>query len=379
MSALCCLYGEEMSTKIFVMTHRNFDVPKESSYIPLQVGKAVNADLGYLGDNTGDNISAKNCYYSELTGLYWVAKNIADADYLGLCHYRRFFLNEEGALLSEQQCEEILEGCDIILPRAVYHRKPYYEVYKEAHNIHDLDVTGEVLRELYPDMYEIFHSVIRDDKVYSGNLFITSREHFCEYAMWLFSIFNIVEQRIYVEEYDAYHKRVFGFLSEQLLYVWVKSRRLKICELPVGLTQEKAETIELKQKIRETMQKADLQSVQEALALFRSSMKDRPDLMLQASDLSGELEDMFRILYICEQELLNGQVGMLAITTDMNNLIKHYRLIERILLHILEKTVTQKEIEYFKDAKVSAVLFRILINNNAVLKAGEEVLSACFL
>ena len=81
---------KKMSTKIFVMTHRNFEVPKETCYIPLQVGKAVNADLGYMGDDTGENISAKNCYYSVLTGLYWVAKNVTDADNLGLCHYRRF-------------------------------------------------------------------------------------------------------------------------------------------------------------------------------------------------------------------------------------------------------------------------------------------------
>lgn len=360
------------------MTHRNFHVPEETCYIPLHVGKAVNTDLGYMGDDTGENISEKNCYYSELTGLYWVAKNVKDTDNLGLCHYRRFFLNTDGGFLSEQQCEELLKNCDIILPRAVYHQKSYYEVYKEAHNIYDLDVTGEVLRELYPDTYKLFRAIIMDEKVYSGNLFITSRENFCEYSKWLFSIFDIVEQRINVDDYDAYHKRVFGFLSEQLLYVWVKSKGLKVCELPVGLTQEKAETIELKQKLGEKIKKADLQSIQEALLIFRNSMKDRPDLMLHASDLSGELENIYRILHICEQELINGQVGMLAIACDINILLKHYRLIEKILLHILNKTVSQEEIEYLNEAKVSSFLFQILINNNAVLKEKEEVLYAYF-
>ena len=360
------------------MTHCKFHVPEEKCYVPLQVGKAVNADLGYMGDDTGENISAKNCYYSELTGLYWVAKNVKDTDNLGLCHYRRFFLNAEGVFLSEQQCEEILKNCDVILPRAVYHQKPYYEVYKEAHNIHDLDVTGEVLLELYPDAYHFFREIMMDDKVYSGNMFITSKEYFCEYSEWLFSIFDIVEQRINVDGYDAYHKRVFGFLSEQLLYVWVKSRGLKVYEIPVGLTQEKAETIELKQKIGEKIQKADLQSVQEALALFRGSMKDRPDLMLQASDLSGELADIFRILYICEQELINRQAGMLAVACDMKILLKHYHLIEKILLHILNRTVSQEEIEYLNASNVSSFLFQILVNNNAVLKEKEEVLYAYF-
>ncbi len=367
-----------MSTKIFVMTHRKFEVPQDPVYIPLQVGKASNEDLGYMGDDTGDNISDKNCYYSELTGLYWAAQNVFDADYMGLCHYRRFFLDEKGSLMTEMQYEEILQGCDIILPKAVYHQKPYYEVYKEAHNIYDLDVTGNVLKELYPDDYEVYREVIWNNKVYSGNLFVTSKEYFKEYAGWLFSIFDLVEQRINVDDYDSYHKRVFGFLSEQLLYVWVKSRGLKIQEVAVGLSQEKAETIELKQKISELVRGGTLQNIQEALSLFRDSMKERPDLILQASDLSGELADMFRILYICEQELTDGQIGMLCISQDMGVLLKHYHLIETILLHLLNGTVLQEEVDYFEDAKVSLHMLKIIINNNPMLKKEEDKIYSFF-
>ena len=37
-----------------------------------------------------NNISEKNPYYCELTGLYWAWKNL-DAEYIGLVHYRRYF------------------------------------------------------------------------------------------------------------------------------------------------------------------------------------------------------------------------------------------------------------------------------------------------
>ena len=85
------------------MTHRKCALPKDPVYLPLQVGKALGENLGYLGDDTGDHISEKNIYYGELTGQYWVAKNDTDSDYLGLCHYRRFFLNGEGRILSRNE------------------------------------------------------------------------------------------------------------------------------------------------------------------------------------------------------------------------------------------------------------------------------------
>ncbi len=360
------------------MTHKKFDEPADPVYVPLHVGREGKEDLGYIGDNTGENISEKNCYYSELTGLYWVAHNVSDADYFGLCHYRRFFLDEQGRFLREADYETILQEYDVILAKAVYHPKAYREVYEEAHNIRDLQVTGEVLKELYPDDYAIFEEVIAGKKVYSGNMFVTSRQRFCEYTDWLFSIFDRVEQQINPDEYDAYHRRVYGFLSEQLLYVWVKSRGLRIFEAPVGLTQEKAETLELKKVMCDELAKGNLEGVQKALGIFRGTMKDRPDLMLAASDLSGELADMFRVLYVCEQELSVGHRGMLAITNDLRMLVKHYRLLCNISNHIAAGKAAPQELAYYKDSRISESLLSVIISTNPHLKPAAQLLkSAC--
>lgn len=359
---------------MYVMTHKRFREPVNPMYIPLHVGREGKEDFGYPGDNTGDNISCKNCYYSELTGLFWVAHNVTDADYLGLCHYRRYFLKEDGQLLDEEFCEQVFENHDVILARAVYHPKSYYEVYAEAHNIGDLQVTGEVLKELYPEVFPVFEEVVAGTKVYSGNMFVASRELFAEYTNWLFSIFDVVEKRINPDAYDAYHRRVYGFLSEQLLYVWVKSKGLKIFEAPVGLTQEKAETMELKEVLREKVAQGTLESVQEALAAFRAAMKERPDLMLAASDLSGELADMFRVLYVCEQELQSGTAGMLRITKDLSMLVKHFRLLCGIAIHIAEGTATEQELSYYKDSRISESLLGIILNTNPKLKEAELLL-----
>ena len=110
-----------MDIKIIVATHKKYWMPSDDIYLPVHVGKKGKTDLGYQGDDTGDNISDKNTNYCELTGLYWAWKNLK-ADYKGLAHYRRHFMvkgskgTKEEKVLNRQQLEELLKKTDIILP-----------------------------------------------------------------------------------------------------------------------------------------------------------------------------------------------------------------------------------------------------------------------
>ena len=92
-----------MSIKLFTITHKQFTPPPDSMYVPLHVGRVNTEDLGYLGDNTGESISSKNPFYCELTGMYWIWKNEKNADYVGICHYRRYLINERGTLFTETE------------------------------------------------------------------------------------------------------------------------------------------------------------------------------------------------------------------------------------------------------------------------------------
>ncbi len=219
-----------MSVTVFTMTHKKFPTPGDPVYVPLQVGRAAHQDLGYIGDDTGVNISEKNCYYGELTGVYWVWKNIKTSDYVGICHYRRYFCTEEGRILTGAEYERILSEYDIITSKRLKLNYTYYEGYASDYNIRDLEAVGEVLQEMYPEYYQMFERLVHDKGTYFGNMMVCTKALYDEYCQWLFSVFEKAEEQIDASGYDDYHKRVYGFISEFLLYVWVQVRELKVYE-----------------------------------------------------------------------------------------------------------------------------------------------------
>ena len=73
----------KVDTRIFIMTHKEFEPPQQACYVPLHVGKNGKKELNYPGDDTGDEISDKNDTFCELTGLYWIWKNVS-CDMAGL-------------------------------------------------------------------------------------------------------------------------------------------------------------------------------------------------------------------------------------------------------------------------------------------------------
>lgn len=232
-----------MDIKILVATHKKYWMPADDVYLPLHVGREGKGDLGYLGDNTWDNISVKNSNYCELTGLYWAWKNLK-CDYIGLCHYRRYFANKnlhtenkekkKAVILHRTDYEKLLQEYDVIVPvKRNYYIETVRSQYEHAHNKRDLDEAERIIQELYPEYNEAFTKVMCRTKLHILNMFIMKKQCFDEYCRWLFSILFELEKRIDISGYNQYEARVFGFISERLLNVWLEKRKLKIKEMPV--------------------------------------------------------------------------------------------------------------------------------------------------
>ncbi len=347
-----------MPVKIFTMTHKKFEEPKDKIYIPLHVGRVSSSDLGYLGDDTGENISSMNCYYSELTGVYWIWKNDKESEYVGVCHYRRYLINEEGKIFDEAGFEKILKDYDIITSKRLKYDFTYYEGYEEAHNIKDLIETGNVLKEKYPEYYANFERLVHSKESYFGNIMVTSKQLFDEYASWLFDIFEEVQKRIDIRSYDDYHKRVFGFISEFLLMVWVTTKKLKAHECMVGMSEEKHETKEMRTRIAEFFMNKDIQG---AKSYFMECYQKRPDVLLEASDITGELKLSMQVITTCENEQKSKLKSVVEIFPNYVELINYFRNLNLIVNRYILQENLEEDIHYLQQNKVSYIAIGIAI------------------
>lgn len=331
-----------MSMTIYTMTHKPFTPPPDRLYQPLQVGSALHESLGYLSDNEGDNISERNPYYSELTGHYWVWKNDKHSDYVGCVHYRRYLVNEKQELYTEAELSELLKEYDLVTTKLLTLEYSYYDAFDDRHNAKDLDVLGEVIKELAPRYYENYVRLVHEKRTYFGNMFVMSKSLYDDYMEFLFPLLFEAQKRIDMTGYDGYQKRLFGFFSEFLLYVWTTTNGLKVKEAMVGLISEKAETKELKEQIADFFRKKD---VAEAKECFLRFYRKRPDILMEVSDINRECRLAMQAISSLEWEEKRFGHSRLEKTTDFYELIDFYRRLNRLVLRYGEKAVTVENLQ----------------------------------
>lgn len=229
---------------MLIAVHKPYWMPADSVYMPIHVGYKRKKNLGYIGDHTGNNISAKNPNFCELTALYWAWKNL-DADYVGLAHYRRHFRGKRKSadkfdcVLTGAEMEGIFEKCDLILPR-----KRHYVIetvrshYEHTHEPEALRLTRQILSERCPEYLSAFDHVMRRTSAHMFNMLIAKRTVYDAYCAWLFDILFELERRLDITSYPPFEARVFGRIGELLLNVWVEQNRIAYKEVPYIFMEE---------------------------------------------------------------------------------------------------------------------------------------------
>lgn len=234
---------------IYVSTHKKTEKIHDDNYKKILVGAYNKEDIGYIKDNDGDSISELNDSFCEVTALHWIWKNTND-NKVGLCHYRRFFVDKEeknnilyngkniakGSYLLQQ-----LDYYDVILPKPVELRdnanlqlisnKAWYQL---SHQKYDLFIVKKVINSKYPEYMKAYNYIMESNFFYPCNIFLMKRKYFDLYMEWLEDILFDIQGKIEISSYDKYQYRVFGFIAERLLNIWICHNYdiLKIKEIP---------------------------------------------------------------------------------------------------------------------------------------------------
>ena len=253
--------------------------------MPVFMGRFPKSGTCISSDNTGDNISDRNHLYCELTGTYWLWKNV-DADIKGLFHYRRVltnrrpvfndlrmsikyrfsilkcFLHNKTFLLQDkrrvkdvgkymQEAEQFAKSIptlfedkhvDVIAPTKMF---SYIINNQQRFNeILDRDFMALIVKtveEVAPDYLDVFKETLTATTMSYANILVARNKIFDEYCNYIFSVLFAVEKKIIDEGYwrDLHEKslsRRFGYIGELLTSSFVLScerKGLRVLKLPV--------------------------------------------------------------------------------------------------------------------------------------------------
>ena len=246
-----------MKTRILISYHDKHWAIRTKMLLPIQTGCAGAAELfaGMLRDDEGENISAENDKYCELSAQYWAWKNydkLGLPEYIGFMHYRRHFMfdgwqgNPDCVWLpgsnmylvphitpnylehiAERHIEAALANCDCIVlkPYDVTHlgqpnvRTQYTKLPKQDGAIFDCFIAAA--KRLYPEYAAAIEKLEHGSVQYLCNMFIMRREQFFEYSEFCFNILREVDKQIDSSDMSLVAKRFLGYLGEFCLSIYI--------------------------------------------------------------------------------------------------------------------------------------------------------------
>lgn len=257
-----------MLIKIFCIYHKITKIFKSDIIEPIQTGcNFTDIDLNILKDNTNDNIGHKNPHYGEMTAWYWVWKNYLkihpELEYVGFCHYRRFFNFSNKQYKSDQgriyydtfhkifkkhyTLKNIVPflNADIILPENRNLKgTTLRESYDQYHPTKDMKKMIEITLKKYPQYSDIILNTLNGHCGYFCLNFIMKKSLFISFMEWIFPLLDELEKNCNWNEYKNYNSiRAPAFLVERFFNIWINIQKaehqITISEIPLILLVKK--------------------------------------------------------------------------------------------------------------------------------------------
>ena len=228
-------------------------LPNCSLYVPMRCGAVYDTSVNptIAGDDTGDNISDRRASFCELTVQYWAWKH-AQADYIGLCHYRRYLsmipvrskVDVYGhmiePLLDASRCKAYgIDNAELIKSRVAGVDAitiPYNEANRivtpdgrkntvlEHWRAYDgflikattIDLLQQIVQARQPKYYHAMQQFLLGSKLRGYNCFIMRRDLFQDMCEFQFDVLFELEKQLDTSAYNETLKRSVGFMGEIL-------------------------------------------------------------------------------------------------------------------------------------------------------------------
>jgi hypothetical protein len=248
----------------FVAIHKDAPLPPPcDNFFALGVGGYQSTAYPFsFSDDIGESIWHKNKHYSELTGWYWIWKNLRDVDVLGLCHYRRYFLldNKRFLFLKKRRryfhptpdcfnyitapertafVEKALSKCDVIIPQRIPLDASLSQNYANCHMREDWDLFIQGIETLYPQYSTEISWFDKTSYIHPYNMMIAPREFFDRYMSTLFPLLFWMEEKRPFRS-DPYQCRVPAFLAERFFTFYLHVTRARAVEIPIAILEAAA-------------------------------------------------------------------------------------------------------------------------------------------
>lgn len=266
--------------KIMVCCHKKTNVCEDDIYLPIQVGHAIsNCELDMQKDdqlcgNKCDNISELNGIYCEMTAMYWAWKNIRkvypDIEYVGLCHYRRYFfvsknkvkdylkyftlklkaivktfLNKPFGFMvhdpvynafdvtdkrlqrSNKELQGLVEGYDLVATKPCKLINTTVEDFFKIIGQDYINLMTEIIDSRFSKYKESYHNIISGNRISVANMLIFKTDLLDEYSSF---VFNVLEEHINLTKEkglcdnpkkEKIYSRVSGYLAEVLTCTYI--------------------------------------------------------------------------------------------------------------------------------------------------------------
>ncbi len=106
--------------------------------------------------------------------------------------------------------------------------------YCRYHQTEDLAILADVVSRVAPGYLSAFYEVMASNAFSPYNIIIARKEVIDEYCEWLFAVLDACESLIDpFSGHPGNQRRVFGYLAERLLNVWLLGSGKRCREYPI--------------------------------------------------------------------------------------------------------------------------------------------------